>query len=294
MSGCSAGLESRWAAWSSWSSTFADGKRDRLNCPQTSVGQGVGEVFGFSPEVGDEGVQAQRVGGLGQHGLHDGGRLVGEVVPVFDGEAGGLDDGAQFLGSDQMAARGFVGPGQWIVEFAVVANRDVPHGKPSAVRQHPARLGVQARLVGDVHLDVLADGDVESAVGEGEFGHVRLTNGDEVAEADDSVEPTVRFAVFVGEIHGDNGGAVAVGDIARGATDPASGVEDPGAACDLRQVHQLGGGVAAHNVKVLQQAEVGGREAVEVLSGGEQRVLDVAARQTGRVLALDRVVHFCT
>src|SRR6516225_11451496 len=114
MSGCSAGLESRWAAWSSWSSTFADGKRDRLNCPQTSVGQGVGEVFGFSLEVGDEGVQAQRVGGLGQHGLHERGRLVGEVVPVFDREPGGLDGGAQLIGGDQMALCGVIGPRQWI------------------------------------------------------------------------------------------------------------------------------------------------------------------------------------
>ena len=92
-----------------------------------------------------------------------------------------------------MAARGVIGPRQRIVEFAPIANRDVPHGKPSAVRQYPARFGVQARLVGHVHLDVLADDDVESAVGEGEFGDVRLTNGYPVVEPDESIEPDGSF-----------------------------------------------------------------------------------------------------
>ena len=88
---------------------------------KASVGQSEGEVFDFSLEVGDEGVQAQRVGRLGQQCLHERGGLVGEVVPVLDGEPGGLDDGAQLIGGDQMAARGLVGPRQGIVEFAALA-----------------------------------------------------------------------------------------------------------------------------------------------------------------------------
>ena len=56
----------------------------------------------------------------------------------------------------------------------------------------------------------------------------------------------------------------------------------------------MAGGVAAHGVEVLQQAQVGGFEVVEVFPGGDQRLLDVAPRQAGRVLGLDRVVHFCT
>src|SRR5882757_2251069 len=193
-----------------------------------------------------------------------------------------------------MAACGVIGPRQRIVELATVADRDVPHGKSSAVRQHSACFGVQPRLVGHVHLDVLADGDVESAVGEGEFGDVRLADGYPVVEPDESVEPAVRLTVFVGEIHGGDAAAVAVGNVTGGAAHPAAGVEHPTLTCDLRQVHQLGGGVAAHRVEVLQQAQVGGRQAVEVLPGGNQRPLDVVARQAGRVLVLDCVVHRCT
>jgi hypothetical protein len=125
-------------------------------------------------------------------------------------------------------------------------------------------------------------------------GSVRLTNRYPVVEPDEPVEPAVRFAVFVGEIHGGDSAAVALGDVAGGAADPAARVEDFTLTADLRQVHQVGGGEAAHGVEVLQQAEVGGCEAVEVLSGGEQRSLDVVARQARRVLVLDCVVHFCT
>src|ERR1700757_1571411 len=186
MSSCSAGPGPRWAAWYS---TSADGLHDGLDGPKASVGQGLGEVFDFAPEVGDEGVQAKRIGGLGPQGLHEGGRLVGEVVPVFDGEPGGLDDSAQFAGGDQMAARGVVGPRQGIVEFAAGSNRDVPQGKPPASLKHPARFGVEARLVGDFRLDVLADRDVESPVGEGEFGNVGLITRYPVVEADEPIEP---------------------------------------------------------------------------------------------------------
>ena len=67
---------------------------DGLDGAKSAVGQGVGEVFGFPFEVGDEGVQAQWVGGLRQYDLHERGRLVGEVVPVLDRESGGFDSGA--------------------------------------------------------------------------------------------------------------------------------------------------------------------------------------------------------
>ena len=72
---------------------------------------------------------------------------------------------------------------------------------------------------------MLADDDVEGGVGEGQFGDVRLANGYPVVEPDESIEPTVRFAVLVGQIHGGNRAAAVVGDVAGGAADPAAGVE---------------------------------------------------------------------
>src|SRR5271166_1702867 len=41
-----------------------------LDGAQASVGEGKGEVLGFLTEVGDEGVQPERVGRLPQHALH--------------------------------------------------------------------------------------------------------------------------------------------------------------------------------------------------------------------------------
>src|SRR5208337_5694514 len=108
----------------------SDRSADALDGAKTSVRQSVGKVFGLSLEVGDEGVQTQWIGGLGQDGLHERGGLVGEVVPVLDRESGGLDKRAQFVGGDQMAAGGLVGPRHGIVEFAAaLTDCDVPHGK---------------------------------------------------------------------------------------------------------------------------------------------------------------------
>src|SRR5947209_451030 len=129
---CNAGPERRWASRCSPSA-------NRLDGAQAPVGQGLGEVFGFLTEVGDEGVQAQWAVGLGQDGLHERRRLVGEVVPRFDGETRGFDRGTQLVGGDQVAARGVVGPGQGIVQLTGITNRDVPEGKSPAVPEHAMR-----------------------------------------------------------------------------------------------------------------------------------------------------------
>ena len=85
-----------------------------------------------------------------------------------------------------MAVFGPVGPGQRKVGFAVLAGDDVPVSQPATVGQDPACLRVQPGFVGHVHLNVLADGDVESAVGERKFGDVGLTDGDPAVEPDES------------------------------------------------------------------------------------------------------------
>ena len=69
-----------------------------LDGAQASVGQGKGQVLGFLTEVGDEGVQSERAGRLLQQDLHQRARLVGEVVPMIDGESRGLDGRTQLVG----------------------------------------------------------------------------------------------------------------------------------------------------------------------------------------------------
>jgi hypothetical protein len=75
-----------------------------------------------------------------------------------------------------------VGPRQWIVEFAAIAGGDVPYGEPAPTDQYSARFLVQAGLVGHVHLNMLAEDDLEGGVGEGQFGDVCSTNGNPLVQ----------------------------------------------------------------------------------------------------------------
>ena len=75
------------------------------------------------------------------------------------------------------------------------ARDDVPDGEPAVVFQHSTRFAVEASLVGDVHLCVLAPDDVERAVGEREFECVGVHDGDAFGESGCAVEPFGGFAV---------------------------------------------------------------------------------------------------
>ena len=102
---------------------------DALDGLQPSVGEPLGEVVGFRGELGDEGVQSERVGWQVEHHLHGRGCLVGEIVPVLDREPRGLDDRAQLVRGDQVADSGVVGPREWVGRVAVFAGGDVPDGE---------------------------------------------------------------------------------------------------------------------------------------------------------------------
>jgi hypothetical protein len=56
-----------------------------------------GEIVGFFGEIVDERVASEGATGGGLECLHDCGRLLREVIPLVDREAGGLDDGAQLV-----------------------------------------------------------------------------------------------------------------------------------------------------------------------------------------------------
>jgi hypothetical protein len=65
---------------------LSDCSCDALDNSEPSVGEGESEVLGFLREVSDEGVQSEWVGRQCQPGLHEFGRLGGEIVPVVDRE----------------------------------------------------------------------------------------------------------------------------------------------------------------------------------------------------------------
>src|ERR1700753_4162015 len=186
-----------------------------------------------------------------------------------------------------MAAFGVVGPGQGIVELALIAKCYVPHGESATFGQHPTRFRVQARLVGHVHLDVLADRDVERGAGEGQLGDIRAAHGYPVAQPDKPVEPPTGVAVLLCQVDGGQAATETVGDEAGGAADAAARVEYCAVTCDLGQVHELRCGDAAHRVEVLERPEVGGDEAGQIPAGGGQGPPDVPAREAGRILVLN-------
>ena len=166
---------------------------DSLDGSKSSVRQSKGEVFGFSLEVGDEGVQAQRVGGWASMACMNAAACSVRSFQCSTAKP-----------ADSTAARNSSGVTRWLRRVGrptagdsrvrpCIANCDVPQGKPTPVDQHPACFGVQARLVGHVHLNMLADGDIESAVGKRKFGDVCLTNGYPVVQSDESIEPTAAF-----------------------------------------------------------------------------------------------------
>ncbi len=130
-----------------------------------------------------------------------------------------------------------VGPGQWVVELGWLANCDVPQGKPTAVGQDSACFTIEAGFVSDVHLNVLAEHDVETAVGEGQLGDVCLTDGDPTVQPDKLIKPTRRVAIFFGQIDRRDVASTLVGDEASGAADAAAGIEHPAVTCHADQIH---------------------------------------------------------
>ena len=65
----------------------------------------------------------------------------------------------------------------------------VPERETTARREDAPCLGIESALVRDVHLDVLADHDIEGGVIERELGDVGDADLDRVAEPDSVIEP---------------------------------------------------------------------------------------------------------
>jgi hypothetical protein len=70
---------------------------DALDGSEPSIGQGSSQVLGFLGEVGDEGVQSERIGRQCQQGLHHRSGLVTQIIPALDCEPRRLDGCPQFV-----------------------------------------------------------------------------------------------------------------------------------------------------------------------------------------------------
>src|SRR6476659_3199578 len=162
-----------------------------------------------------------------------------------------------------MAERGSVRPRKWEVGIAALTGRDVPQRNSPTTNQHATLLPIQARLIGDIHLNVLAEYDIKDRVGEGQFSHVCLANRNPPVESDEAIEPAGSFA------------------------DPATRVEHLRLGSNSDHVNQLACGDAPHGVKVLQRREVRWPQVVEILSGGTESTLDVAPGQARGVVLTD-------
>ena len=234
-------------------------------------------------------MQPQRGGRARQDCPHEGDRLGGEVRPVIDIEPGGLNRSAQPRRSDDVAAVWLIGPRQRVVGRSRFARGDIPDREAAPGDQDAARLGVQARLVCHVHLDMLADYHVKRGVGQRQGGHVRLPDGDLFVEAGDCVEPVGRLAVLRGQVDGGYLAAVGGGKEPRGPPDASTRVEHAVLAGDPRQLSELPGSDSAHRVEVFERAEVRRRQMVHVFARGDEGALDALSRQASRVLGVDPV-----
>jgi hypothetical protein len=128
----------------------------------------------------------------------------------------------------------------------------VPKRQAAAWSEDATRLGVEPSLVSDVHLNVLADHDVERGVLEWKLGHVGRANLDHVVQPDRVIQPPGDLAVLGREVDGRYVRAALGGDQPGGPADAGAGVEHTVVFADLRQVDQGDGGDAPEAVEVLE------------------------------------------
>src|SRR5581483_674022 len=158
-------------------------------------------------------------------------------------------------------------------------------------REDATRLTVESALVRNVHLDVLADHDVERARVVRKLGDIGDADIDHVAQPDSVVEPFGNLAVLRGEIDGRDPGTTLGGDQPRGPADSAAGIEDTVGCGDFRQVDQGGRGEAPEGMEILECRQVRRMERVDVLTGLGQGLLDLGAGEAGGVGLFDRRRH---
>ncbi len=134
-----------------------------------------------------------------------------------------------------MAELGPVGPWHRKVQLLwTISGNDVPDAEPAAGDKDAPRFGVEAGLVGHVHLHVLADCHVEAGVGERQVGDTPVPDRDPVLQPGQAIEPAGNLAVFLGQVDGGDAALVLIRQEACRSADAAAGVEHVVVAGDLR------------------------------------------------------------
>ena len=114
-------------------------------------------------------------------------------------------------------------------------------------------LGEHARLVGDVHRDVLAPDEIEAAVGVGKIGDAALPGGDRPVQPAERVQAFRRGDVFGSNVDRRHRAAMVVREIARRAADAAAGIEH---AHPFRYAGELGQHLGLRQPAAVQLVDV--------------------------------------
>ena len=198
-------------------------------------------------------------------------------------EAGLAEQLGEPFGGDEMALLRRCRPRDREMKRSTGAGGHVPQREATARCKDAMHLGVEPALVRDVHLNVLAEHDVEGRVVEWELRDVGREDLDHVAEPDGVVEPFGDVAVLGREIDRCDTGTLLGRDQAGGPADSGAGIEDTVAGADVHEVDERGGGEAAEAMEVLEHRKLGRLHRVDVLAGRRQRPFDIGARVAGGV-----------
>ena len=145
----------------------------------------------------------------------------------------------------------------------------------SAARLEDSRdFAVEGLLVGDVHLDVFGDDDVEGPVGEGEFEGGGVLKVDAVGEVDEVGEFVADRDVLFGEVDAGDAALVLVGEVSCGASEAAADVEDAVGGREFGEGCEFEGGFAAAGVELVDGGEVVDGDFGEVFAGGDESGFD--------------------
>ena len=149
---------------------------------------------------GTTSLESERVGGPLEYRRHGRDGEIGQIVPHFERESDALQRRGELVGRDEVAAVGYVGPRHREDQSLLGACRGVPERETATGAQNAAGFAVQPRFIGDVHLNVLTDNDIDAAIRQRQVSHISFDHLDPIVEVYKAVQPPGSVAVFSGEI----------------------------------------------------------------------------------------------
>ncbi len=188
---------------------------------------------------------------------------------------------------DEEADRRVGGPGHRVERLAAFARDEVVDAEAAAGLQHPEHLGIEACLVLDVHLHVLADHDVEAGVAERQVERVGLAVGQVVAELDALRQHAGDLDERVADVDAGDPAAVLQGHEARRAADAAADVEHLLLVVEAELHGELAGRLVSAHVHLAEAHDVVGSEVVRILALLAQRHEDRGRQRRPRIVRFD-------